>query len=44
MSSRQRPTLRGGDVDHPTDKRINSLGMDGRIMKEKLRRTYANLD
>jgi hypothetical protein len=28
MSSRRRPAL-GGDVDHPADKRINSLRMDG---------------
>jgi hypothetical protein len=43
MSNRRRPAL-GGDVDHPTDKRINSLGVDGRIMKEKLRRTCVNLN
>jgi hypothetical protein len=28
MSSRRRPAPRG-EVDHPIDKRINSLGMDG---------------
>jgi hypothetical protein len=44
MGSQRRPTPGGGDVDHPTDKSINSLGMDGRIMKEKLRRTCANPD
>jgi hypothetical protein len=44
MSSQRRPAPRGGDVDDPTDKRINSLGMDGRIMKEKLRRTCVNPD
>jgi hypothetical protein len=44
MSSRRRPAPEGGDVDHPTVKRINSLGMDGWILKEKLRRTYVNPD
>jgi hypothetical protein len=44
MSSRRRPALGGGDINHPTIKRINSLGMDGGIMKEKLRRTYVNPD
>jgi hypothetical protein len=29
MSSRRRPASGGGDVNHPTNKRINSLGMDG---------------
>jgi hypothetical protein len=29
MSSQKRPAPRGGDVNHPTIKRINSLGMDG---------------
>jgi hypothetical protein len=34
----------GGDVDHPTIKRINSLGIYGEIMKKKLRRTCVNPD
>jgi hypothetical protein len=28
MSSQRRPAPEGGDVNHPTVKRINSLGMD----------------
>jgi hypothetical protein len=32
MSSRRRLAL-GGDVDHPPDKRINSLRMDGGTIK-----------
>jgi hypothetical protein len=42
MSSQRRPTPGGGDINHPTVKRINSLGMDGGIMKEKLRKTCVN--
>jgi hypothetical protein len=34
MSSQRRPAPGGGDIDHPTIKRINSLRMDGAIMKE----------
>jgi hypothetical protein len=44
MSSRIRFAPKGGDVNRPTVKRINSLRMDGGIMKEKLRRTYVNPD
>jgi hypothetical protein len=33
LMSSQRSLALGGDVDHPADKRINSLRMDGGTMK-----------
>jgi hypothetical protein len=44
MSSQRRPAPRGGDINHLTDKRTNSIRMDGEIMKKKLRRTCSNPD
>jgi hypothetical protein len=44
MSSRRRPALGGGDVDHPTIKEDQFPRNGWGIMKEKLRRTCVNPD